>query len=264
MSRSTPSNKRSSLVAGFVLNSLDAVEAEALMQMIEEDPEILNEIEQLQQTLETAYDIEEVVPLPMLRDRLLNQFASSAPAPHRIERSPSEAPAISASSRLVTLLKAAVATLAIALTLSNYFWWRSLQQATNSPQPEAIDTASKTQTYRLDPTEAGEGGTVQVALNPDDLTATLEASNLPPIASDQVYVLWTVLVPDAPYTTDPKSAILTTTFDVDNEGDSQKQLVLPTAFKQPKSVAALGVTIESASAPQAHEGVPVLLAMLEN
>lgn len=265
MSRSIPSDKRSSLVAGFVLNTLDELEAKEFEQLLDSDPTLLQEAVQLQQLLETSYGVEDVVPPPMLRDRLLTSFANQPPdlaasgdhdylfrsqpqfRPHR--------------SRLVA---AAMAALVIAFTLSNYLWWQSFrQQVAQLPDLDPVASDRPTQTYQLGTTAAGEGGTALVEIDPATLTGTLTTSNLPPLSSDQVYVLWTVLAPDAPYTTDSKSAILTTTFTVDSQGNRQKSLALPSAFEQPSSVAALGITIESAKAPQVHEGVPILLALYQ-
>ncbi|MGB3769135.1 MAG: anti-sigma factor [Phormidesmis sp.] len=262
MSRSIPPDKRSSLVAGFVLNTLDEFEAQEFGQLVASDPTLLEDVAQLQQSLEVSYAIEEVTPPPMLRDRLLSSFADQ-PAESSIY---SDLPSSKAQlNHLRNGLKAAVAALAIAFTLSNYLWWQSSrQQVAQSTAPVTRDRLAPTQTYTLSTTEAGESGTVLIEVDPDTLTANLIASDLPLISADQVYVLWTVLAPDAPYTADSKSAILTTTFTVDSQGESQKALSLPSAFKQVGSVAALGITIESAEAPQAHEGVPVLLAPVQS
>ncbi|PZO22518.1 MAG: hypothetical protein DCF25_02640 [Leptolyngbya foveolarum] len=260
MSRSIPSDKRSSLVAGFVLNTLDELEAKEFGQLVASDPTLLEDVAQLQQSLETSYGIEEVAPPPMLRDRLLTSFSNQPPelaASSDLPRSQTQP------KRLRSRLTAAVATLAIALTLSNYLWWQSSRQQM-AQAPDSAVSDRQTQTYKLDATEAGEGGTVLVEIDPATLTGTLIASDLPPISADQVYVLWTVLAPNAPYTTDSQSAILTTTFTVDSQGEGQKTLSLPSAFEQPSSVAALGITIESANAPQAHQGVPVLMNLLQS
>ena len=262
MSRSTPPDKRSSLVAGFVLNTLDEFEAEEFGQLAASDPTLIEDVAQLQQSLETSYGIEEVAPPLILRDRLLTAFANQP-----LELALSSDPSYSQTQpkRRRSPLTVAAVALAIALALSNYLWWQSSrQQVAQLPEPIASDRQIPTQTYQLDTTAAGEGGTVLVEIDSTTLTGTLIANDLPLIASDQVYVLWTVLAPDAPYTADSQSAILTTTFTVDSQGKSQKNLALPSAFEQPKSVAALGVTIEPAKTPQAHEGTPVLLALLQS
>ncbi len=269
MSQAIPTDKRSSLVAGFVLNTLDELESKEFGQLMNSDPTLLEDVAQLQQSLEISYGIEDAAPPPMLRDRLLVSFTNQ---PIELETSSD----LSHSQRQPKLrrsqLAAAVAALAIALALSNYLWWQSSrQQMAQLPDPldpiasdRPTPTQIPTQTYQLDTTAAGVGGTALVKIDPATRTGTLIASDLPPLSSDQVYVLWTVLAPNAPYTADSKSAILTATFTVDSQGESQKDLLLPAVFEQPSSVAALGVTIESAKAPQAHEGVPVLLALLQS
>ena len=257
MSRATPTDKRSSLVAGFVLNTLDEVEAEEFDQLVASDPSLLADVEQLQQSLETGYGITEVSPPPLLRDRLLTTFARTQSS----ELTAPDASFAASSRRYAAKLKAAIAALAIALTLSNYFWWQSSRQQIAQAPTESDRAAA--QSYELEVTEAGTSGTVEVTIDPQTLTATLAASDLPLIASDQTYVLWTVLVPNAPYTADSKSAVLATTFTVDAQGDSQKNLTLPNAFEQPDAVAALAVTVESTEAPQAHAGKPVLIARLQ-
>ena len=270
MSQASTPDKRSSLVAGFVLNTLDEVEAREFAQLAARDPSVLTEVEQLQQCLETSYGIEEVSPPPLLRDRLLATFARQTTettadlATDRITEPVIDSPLRSPSSigrSYATKLKAAVVALAVALAVSNYFWWQSSrQQIAQAPRGSNLEP---TQSYELEVTEAGRSGTVEVTIDPETLTATLAASNLPAIASDQTYVLWTVLVPEAPYTTDSKSAVLATTFTVDSQGDRQKNLALPNAFEQPDSVAALAVTVESIEAPQAHEGSPLLITRLQ-
>lgn len=271
MSPPLPPDKKSSLVAGFVLNTLTADEAEAFAQMAADDPTLLNEVELVQQSLESAFEVEEANPSPLLRDRLLSALPNQLVAqPTNLESSThrqgasSVAPNLSASNRFVGVWKAAVAALAIALTLSNFLWWQSSRQQIAKIPDSTTDTQSKAQTYQLEITENGTSGTAEIVIDPNTMTATLNVSALPVIASDQTYVLWTVLNADAPYTKDDKSAVLTTTFGVDAEGNSQKTLTLPIAFQQPESVEAIAITVESADAPQAHENKPVLIKPLES
>lgn len=256
MSRTIPPDKRSSLVAGFVLNTLDEFEIREFGQLASNDPTLLEDVNRLQQSLEEGYGIEEIPPPPMLRDRLLANYSTQI-ALDRFSKPTAQVPNTSALANRgkSTILKAAVAALAIALMLSNLLWWQSSRQK--------IAQQSPTQSYELEVTEAGQSGTVEVTVNPTTLTATLSATDLPSIAADRTYVLWTVLVPDAPYTTDAKSAVLATTFTVDRQGKATQNLALPNAFEQPDAVAALAVTVESLEAPQAHEGSPLLFAELQ-
>ena len=266
MSRPIPPDNRSSLVAGFVLNSLDEVEAEAFSQLAASDSTVLQEVEQLQQSLETSFSLEETAPPAGMRDRLLTAASSSLAesAPVR-EASPSKRQPNVRRSRL---LKAATIVLAAALALSNYLWWQtSRQQIAQTLENPATDVGDSDLTqpprvYELEVAEAGADGTATLSVDTNGLTATLTASGLPPLGAEQAYVLWTVLAPGAPYTTDSKSAILTTTFTVDEQGSRKTTLSMPSAFQQLESVAAIAITVESAEAPQAHENAPVLITRL--
>lgn len=271
MSPPTPPDKKSSLVAGFVLNTLAADEAEAFAQMVADDPTLLDEVEVLQQSLESAFEVEEASPPSLLRDRLLSEFSAQSTLPSTRPKPSISQTLRAASGRSSTkwAWKAIAAVLAIALAFSNYFWWQFSRQQTAKaptipPTDSPLENLNETQTYRLEVTENGTSGTAEITINLETLTATLSTSALPLIATDQTYVLWTVLAPDAPYTKDSKSAVLTTTFGVDAEGNSQKTLTLPTAYQQPESVEAIAITVESADAPQAHRNAPVLIKTLDS
>ena len=262
MSRPIPPDKRSSLVAGFVLNSLDELEVAEFGQLAASDPTVLQEVDQLQQSLEASLGFEEVAPPAGMRDRLLSSVSSplaeSTPASDisPVNRKPNI--------RYNRLLKAATAALAAALALSNYFWWQSRQQVAQTLEEPAVGVDSsalpKPQlVYELAVAEAGRSGSATLSVDPNTLTATLDASDLPLIGAEKTYVLWTVLTPDAPYTTDDKSAILMTTFTVDERGRRQTTLSVPPVFEQLESVEAIAVTVESAEEPQAHENAPVLI-----
>jgi hypothetical protein len=133
--------------------------------------------------------------------------------------------------------------------------WRSLQSTQQQlARAEAVILA-------LQPIDPQVSGHVTVAINPDNLAATLTAENLPPLPPDKIYVLWTVLEPNAPFTTDDKNAILTQTFTVDEQGQSSAQLVMPAAYRSAE-LAAIAITVEDASAPQRHESTPILIRKL--
>ena len=272
MSRAIPPDKRASLAAGFVLNTLDELEAKEFSRLATEDPALLEEVKQLQYALEESYETEEVAPPVALRDRLLAEFSNQptepALSPQKSVANRSASPA--QTSRRSKILGSLVALLAAALAASNYFWWQSRQQlaqpSSSDPSPNAQTNNPQlpSQTYQLEATEAGTVGTVEVATNPNTLAATLTADGLPLIASDRTYVLWTVLSPDAPYTTDDKSAVLTTTFTVDSQGETQQEILLPPVYRQPDTIEALAVTVESAAAPQQHENSPILITRLQD
>ncbi len=269
MGQSAPTDQISLLLAGYVLGTLDAAEAEMFAQMVIEDPTLIEQVDQMQQVLESAYDMPELAPPPQLKEKVLAAVLKSEP-PISLESTPSEpigvAPAFERRSFIRTpySLKAVAIALLTALGLStffNYMLWRSLkQQVVITPVLPPQEQAARPLTFQLSSTESSQSGTAEVSVNPDTLTAKLNTSQLPNIAPDEVYVLWTVLKPEAPFTTDAKGAILTATFEVDEQGGVSKALSVPTVFQQPEFIAALGITVEPAASPQDHTGAPILLS----
>ncbi|MGB7084583.1 MAG: anti-sigma factor [Phormidesmis sp.] len=287
--QSTLSYRVSQLVAGYVLNTLDETEATEFAQMIGDDPDILQEIDQMQQALEHAWNIDETPPPSSMKSQVMaaanlgraskqrpDTAQTAAPATEQvaIEQATTEqalSPLPTASpARSPTLwrwIQAGVVALIVALGLGNYVLWRSLRaQIAIAPTPDQIpgqaDRIADRLSYTLSELEEAGPSQAEVTIDPDALTAQLTATQLPPLAPEEVYVLWTVLTPEAPFTTDSKGAILTATFQVDDDGNARKELTVPAAFRETDAVAALGITVESADAPQAHEGEPILLSPL--
>jgi len=275
MGQSAPTDQISLLLAGYVLGTLDAAEAEMFAQMVIEDPALIEQVDQMQQALESAYDMPELAPPPQLKEKVLAAVVLNSEQLTNRESTPAEpigiAPAFEQRSSIQTsairtarALKAIAIALLAALGLStffNYMLWRSLkQQVVITPILPPQEQTTRSLTFQLSSTESSQIGTAEVSVNPDTLTAKLNTSQLPSIADDEVYVLWTVLKPEAPFTTDAKSAILTTTFEVDEQGSTRETLAVPAVFQQPELIAALGITVEPAESPQSHTGAPVLLS----
>ncbi|NJK39800.1 MAG: anti-sigma factor [Oscillatoriales cyanobacterium SM2_3_0] len=191
------------LIAGYVLNDLNDEEA-TVMEGLLEDAEILQAIDQMQFALEAAYAPEEIQPSPQLRTGIMNA-ATGTQALDRVDLQGAQSInpdlaslSIGALPRWLKVLGTLAALLIAGLSLSNYVMWRSLriQQARLQSEPLV---------FSLQPT-ANVAPTSKVVLqvNPDTLRGTLKIDNLPPLEPGKVYVLWTVLAPDAPFTTDPK------------------------------------------------------------
>ncbi|MGB3296704.1 MAG: anti-sigma factor [Phormidesmis sp.] len=278
MSPSTPSDRTLFLVSGYVLGTLEASESVEFAQLVAEDSTVLREVDQMQQALEKAYSIVERDPPPQLRERVLT--AASLLTPDTIDLSSSlepmpedwslRSPSIMQSA-LQSVVRSAVRSLWVAaavaiaaLGLSNYGLWRQIrQQVAANPDPSALELPTLNPiVYTLKSTTTAKAAAAKITLYPETLTAQLDISGLPPLPPEQVYVLWTVLEPKAPFTTDDKGAVLATTFEVNAQGNASEAIAVPIAFQQPQTVAALGVTIESANAPQSHTGEPILLAKL--
>lgn len=145
----------------------------------------------------------------------------------------------------------AAAVLIVGLGTSNYYLWRTLQAA----QTEVL---SAPLTYSLRAKNAGNTASATVAVNPNTLKAVLTVKNLPALPPGKVYVLWTVLERNAPFTTDSKNAILTEVFEVDLDGSVSQTIILPKAYRSKELVSAVAVTVEDAVSPQRHEGTPIL------
>jgi hypothetical protein len=250
------------LVAAYVLNSLSPEEADRLATLATaEEIEIL--VQQMEQSLGFAYDPEPVEPPPRLRSAVLAAAASEA-GENRANFS--VAPPVASRSAPQPLPKwaravgAIAAVLIAALATSNWILWRSLQmqQAQNRPGDRPL-------VVTLRPTAALDApATVVFNANPDTLEATLTVSQLPPLDRGKVYVLWTVVAPNAPFTTDDKGAILTQVFAVPPAAprSQRRTFRLPPVFEKPDLVEAIAITVEDADAPQRHDAAPILIQQL--
>lgn len=236
---SMPLERQQELIAGYVLGDLSPEEVAEFEHLLAQDPAIAAEVFQMQQALELAYAPPEIAPPDRLRSTLLAKVSDRPIAD--VTRFPQRAMAIVA------------AALIVVLAGSNYRLWRTLQTA-------QIESQSAPLIYALQPTDSNPSAaaTATISVNPDRLEATIEMRNLPPLQTDQVYALWTVLAPNAPYTTDAKQAILTKVFQVDGRGNFTQTIAVPEVYRR-GLVAKVAVTIESATAPQKHTGSPILI-----
>lgn len=263
MGQSIPPDELDLLMAGYVLHDLSEEEALQLAEVLRQG-EGQAAIQEMQALLEAAYFSAERTPPPYLRQRLMDAAqAAIAPSPLSTSRLPNQLPSEHPLPRWVSVAGALAAAVIVALSVSNYLLWRShrvlareslrLQQA----QQEAL-------TLVLQPTELsnGQSATVQVNIDPSNLRGTLSIENLPPLAPGQVYVLWTVLDPNAPFTTDDKNAILTHVFTVDAATARNESVIFPQAVQDLDVVQAIAITIEDANSPQRHESAPILIQQL--
>lgn len=172
-------------------------------------------------------------------------------------------------------LGAAAATLAIALGIQNYRLHQSIQALRAEQNTAELITRSgpdgakseATLAFVLDATENApaaedQTGEVTIAIDPAQLEATLEAQGLQPLSADRVYALWVVVREGAFVTTDAKSAVLMSTFDVDENGEQTQAIVVPGVFQDVADVEAIAVTVESAAAPQQHQSSPIFIYQL--
>ncbi len=251
------------LIAGYVLGDLDPDEAAEFEQLLQEHPTIADEVTQLQAALELSYGLPDLDPPSHLRSAILNaqvdqiqpirqtEAIDIAPAPDRAIKTLRRSPVFW--SRALNL---AAAALIVVLGVNNYRLRQTLQASqTETQRLTALN-------YSLKSTEPTNPASATVVINPNSLEAVLTVKDLPPLPPGKVYVLWTLLKQDAPYTTDSKGAILTQAFNVDAQGRVAQPIVVPIAFRSQALVSKVAVTIEDAAAPQKHQGTPILVNSL--
>jgi anti-sigma-K factor RskA len=241
------------LIAGYVLGNLDADEAAELEQILLHNPALAEEVNQLQQILEESFGVAEISPPAHLRSAVLGADPlSQRPA------APIAAPGSKAPTRRSLpwnrVIHIAAAVIIAALGMSNYRLWQALQSSQSEIQRSA------TLVYSLRTTSANNTASATVAVDPDRLEAVLTVQNLPPLPPGKVYVLWTVVRKNAPVTRDGKSAILTEVFNVNAQGSVSQVIGVPEVFRAADLVSNMAVTIEDATAPEKHQGKPVMMA----
>jgi anti-sigma-K factor RskA len=241
------------LIAGYVLGNLDADEAAEFEQIMMHDPAIAEEVSQLQLVLEESFGVSDISPPAHLRSAILS--TDPLPQPSAVP----DSPAVSnypprRSLPWNRMIHAAAAVIIVALGISNYQLWRSLQTSQSETQRSA------TVVYALQSTSENNAASATVTIDPDRLEAVLTVQNLPPLPPGKVYVLWTVVRTDAPVTRDAKSAILTEVFNVNDQGSISQVIGVPEVFRAAGLVSNMAVTIEDATAPEKHQGKPVMIA----
>lgn len=255
---SMPSDQLELLIAGYVLGDLTPEEAAEFEQLLAKYPAIAEDVAQMQTSLERAYAPPDVPPPPHLRSAILNQVHLAEPLLDTSSTNSLPSPPAVFTARQQRfpwrrVFDLAAASIILALGFYNYRLQQALQTARPS-QPDAILT------YSLQPIQAGSEASARVVVDPNTLEATLMVENLPPLPPNQVYVMWTVLEPNAPFTTDDKDAILTEVFRVDEQGNFTETLPVPVVYRVEGVVTNVAVTIEDAAAPQLHVGAPVVIA----
>lgn len=255
MSLPMPSQQIQELIAGYVLGDLSPAEAMELETLLAEHPDLIQEIVAVQQTLDLSFAPPAVAPPASLRAKVLTaSHATTDGQAYRVEPKPLQTlqhrPMWSRAAGI------AAAALIVALGLANYRLWQTVQSLqADRPEQPGLETAL---TYALEGTEIAQNATAEIVVDPVTLNARLVVENLPPLPPGRVYVLWTVVGKEAPFTTDDKGAILTQVFQVNEQGDFSGTIEMPAAYHTADWVTRLAVTMEDATKPQAHQGVMAL------
>ncbi|MEM8719868.1 MAG: anti-sigma factor [Cyanobacteria bacterium P01_G01_bin.39] len=240
------------LISGYVLGNLSPAEALLFEEILAENPDLVEQVTLMQQTLDSVYNPPEVSPPATLRDRIL-QTANTQQANFKTAGSTANNPQVASSSQSSVLGKilGALALLIITvLGIANYRLWRTVKTANLISQTEQ-------KTYLLQSENLSET-TAKLTVNLNQLSGNLMVDNLPPLPPEKVYALWTVVGENMPYTTDQKGAILTAVFQVDEFGKFAHEIAVPQPHLEPRTIKKIAITVEDKSAPQAHEGSIVI------
>lgn len=247
MTWSMSSEHLQQLLAGYVLGDLDPDEAAEFERLLVDYPAIAEEVTQMQKALELPY-VSEVEPPARLRSAIMDAHAQQK---NLDTVKPSRSPFLW--SRTINV---AAAVLIVVLGVNNYYLRQTLQESQIETQRLAALT------YSLKGTKEANTASATVAVNPNELEAVLTVKNLPRLPPGKVYVLWTVLKQDAPFTTDPKGAILTEVFNVDAQGNVSRPIIVPKVYRSGELVSTVAVTVEDAASPQRHQGTPIMITNL--
>ncbi|MGB2927191.1 MAG: anti-sigma factor [Limnothrix sp.] len=248
MSDPVTSEQKQLLIAGYVLGDLSPEEFVIFEDLLASDPSIKAEIEQMQTALEVAY-VTEVKPPSRLRNNVAQAHAdllADSQSPQLVAVSPVR------NAWLRQAVGAIAASLIVGLSISNYVLWRSLQNQTR--------VVAQLQLVLISTASSQTPSVARVKIDPERLQAILTVENLPPLEDNKVYVLWTVVKPNTPVTTDEKNAILTEVFTVDPQGGFSTQVAMPSVFRNLNAVKAMAITVENRQAPQRHQAAPILIA----
>ena len=246
-----PSECEQLLVSGYVLGNLSPVEALLFEEMSRENPDLIEQVNVLQQALDSAYMPTEIVPPPRLGDRILTTANAQQVEPKTNKSAHTDAEVTTPPQPKLPwnkILGAIALAIITALGMVNYRLWQS------APMVNSTDTQSDRITYLLGNNDSTNKSTAKLTVNPDRLNATLTAEDLPLLPPDKVYALWTVVGKDVPYTTDEKGAILTAVFQVPESGDFAQEIAVPQPHLEPRTINKMAITVEDISAPQAHLG----------
>ncbi len=174
------------LVGAYALNALTPVEHEQFKQHLATCGACRTEFAELQATAARLSDVAWQSPPPEMKARLLDAIASTSQ-----DRPPLAAPMRSSWSRMVPVLLAAAAVLALVGSIGAFVVERGRlvdverQQSAVAAVLSAPDV--KQRTARLD-----NGGSVRVLVSPSLDQAVVAMHDLPPLDADHTYQMWRI------------------------------------------------------------------------
>ncbi|NJL40899.1 MAG: anti-sigma factor [Leptolyngbyaceae cyanobacterium RM2_2_4] len=231
------------LIAGYALNDLSPEEAKLVEQLLDENPALMGEVNQLQEVLALLpYGLPRQEPPSHLRLTILEAAQEGARTPKPRRRT----------HRIWLELSGAVAVfVAIALGLDNYRLRQDLESA------DAVIQALRqpeTEVYALEGTGETTAASGRLVVNPNQDQILVTVQNLPEPAAGQAYRLWGL----TPGSTTP---IYYGQFGTTAQGETLAQLSIPRDAIPTEEIQLL-ITLESSTAPLIPEGPLVMQSSL--
>ncbi|GAX44109.1 hypothetical protein NIES4075_51260 [Tolypothrix sp. NIES-4075] len=201
MNRSSTPEYLEELAAGYVVGNLDAEEAEEFRQLLAENPELLTEVNHLEEVMgQLLYGLNEVEPPQHLRSAILEAADISANPTPVLKRSPLPWSKIVAS---------IAALLVLVLGLENYRLRQDLSIAKNVT---TLLESSETRLFSLRGMDIANTASGKIIMNPQQQKIAIFIQKLPAPPVGHVYRLWALVdnekIPCGQLSSNPQFMIL--------------------------------------------------------
>lgn len=204
MNKSFDSEHIKNLAAGFVVDDLTPEEAQEFRHLLDEHPELINEVDDLQEVLRQVLDgFTEVEPPAHLLTKILEQAqASNTHSP--VDKVNSPKVATLTPRRWTTVAGGIAALFMVVLGVDNYQLRQNLSVVTADNQRLQQDFAQaqlvktmlendETRLFTFRGVNAKENSSGSIVINPEQQKAVMIFRNLPAPPPGYVYVLWTIV-----------------------------------------------------------------------
>jgi anti-sigma-K factor RskA len=241
--------KLEELMAGYVLGNLSPEEAEQLMQLLAERPELRTEVHRLQEVLELMpYALPEVTPPQSLRSAIIEAATTE------IERDATPTTSFNLTWRAWGKITGSLAALLVlVLGIDNYRLRQQIEtlQAQTATQKDVISMLQNPTTHLvtlrgMDKASAASGS---IVMTPNEPKAVLILQKLPVLPTGQFYQVWAVVNGER---------IPSGQFNASSRGTVLVKIPVPSRA----NVTALVVTVEDSHAPTHPTGPMVVTSSL--
>ncbi len=192
MSRAAQPDNWQDLIAGYALGDLSPEEAEALQQILAEHPELITEVDRLQEVFALMpYALPEHEPPAHLRNTILE--AAAAERPPVLAEAPPETTGAkrqgfrSRSRQWLGVVGTLAAVTLVALAVDNY---RLRQVAESDRAIIAALQQPDAQLFAIEGTEQATQAAGSIVLDPQQQRLLIVAQNLPQLPEGQAYRIW--------------------------------------------------------------------------